>query len=468
MTKRLNHSLPLLLVEDDMALRQALSETLTLEGVEHLAVGSAEEAHARFNEQQWFAVVTDIRLPKQSGLDLLASLRVEHPELPVILMTAFADTSIAVQALRGGARDFLMKPFQPEHLIEVIQRYIPGDVTPESSSVGPIAYDELSKQLLSRIERVALTDATVLLLGESGSGKEVMARHLHNRSHRASKPFVALNCAAIPSSLLEPTLFGHEKGSFTGAVKSQAGKFELAQKGTIFLDEIGELPLDLQAKLLRVLQEREVERVGSNQTIDLDVRIVAATNQDLSSRVEQGLFRKDLFYRINVFTLKIPALRDRQGDIVPLAERFLLKYRATMGYPEARLSDNARKHLSGYAWPGNVRELENAVQRGLLMCNGRYIEAADLDLPTDGMANTSPTAATTPPPKQATEPFPTKETESSLDSQHHLRSIERDHILSVLRQVNGSRQQAVSILGMSERTLRHKLKAWREAGFEIP
>ena len=466
----------MLLVEDDIALREALSETLTLEGVEHLAVGSAEEAIARISEHRWFAVVTDIRLPKQSGLDLLAILRVDHPELPVILMTAFADTSTAVQALKGGARDFLMKPFQPEHLIEVIQRYIPDEAAPELSAAGPIVYDELSKQLLSRIERVALTDATVLLLGESGSGKEVMARHLHQRSNRATKPFVALNCAAIPSSLLEPTLFGHEKGSFTGAVKSQAGKFELAQKGTIFLDEIGELPLDLQAKLLRVLQEREVERVGSNQTIDLDVRIVAATNQDLSSRVEQGLFRKDLYYRINVFTLKIPALRDRQGDIVPLAERFLLKYRATMGYPEARLSDSARKHLNDYAWPGNVRELENAVQRGLLMCNGRFIEAADLDLPTEGMADTGSTSNSDRHPRKEAEaafsrgagPSSIKGMEPSPDSQHHLRSIERDHVLSVLRQVNGSRQQAVSILGMSERTLRHKLKAWREAGFEIP
>jgi len=496
-------ALPVLLVEDDPSLRQALTETLSIEGIEYVAVGCGEDALSILREQRCFAVVSDIRLPKMSGLDLLQAIRTERPELPVILMTAFADTSTAVQALKGGARDFLMKPFQAEQLIEVIHRYAPLDESAASRPQGPIAQDPLSRQLLARIERVATTDATVLLLGESGSGKEVMAQYLHQSSARATRPFIALNCAAIPSSLLEPTLFGHEKGSFTGAIKSQPGKFELAQNGTIFLDEIGELPLDLQAKLLRVLQEREVERVGSHHTINLDVRVVAATNQDLMDRTKRGQFREDLYYRINVFALRVPPLRDRPRDITPLAERFLMKYRANMGQPEARLSDRSRELMMHYAWPGNVRELENAIQRGLLMCDGRLIEPADLDLPIKSVSSQnlleghgeapadSPVGGATAQlttPQFQTPQVPAWQTPASavaedllgsideatssglrqVEAQHDLRAIEREHILGVLRQVNGSRRRAVIMLGMSERTLRHKLKAWREAGYDIP
>jgi two-component system response regulator FlrC len=315
-------------------------------------------------------------------------------------------------------------------------------------------------------------------MGESGSGKEVMAQYVHQRSPRSKQNFVAINCAAIPSTLLEATLFGHERGAFTGANKSQPGKFELAQSGTIFLDEIGEMPLELQTKLLRVLQERQVERVGSHQTISLDVRVIAATNQDLTKRVSQGAFREDLYYRINVFPLRVPALRERKADILPLAERFLLKYRASMGQPEAKLNEAARQRLLSYGWPGNVRELENAIQRALLLCDGIWIQPDDLAL--DPLA---PIGQPQPPGQTNTigQPAPhipqaherpltpiAHEGQPAHDALGDIKALEREHILAVLASVGGSRRKAVQILGISERTLRYKLKTWRESGIPIP
>ena len=501
----------LLLVEDDPALREALEVTLAMESIAYLAVDSAEAAQIALEARSFSAMVSDIRLPKASGLALLFEARRRYSSMPVVLMTAYADAKTAVEALRGGARDFLLKPFKPEQFIEVVRRYLPEGSAEQSRNDGPVAVDPLMRQLMTRIERVAQTDATVLLLGDSGSGKEVMAQYLHQRSMRAGASFVAINCAAIPSTLLEATLFGHEKGAFTGALKGQSGKFELAQGGSIFLDEIGEMPMELQSKLLRVLQEKQVERVGSHQTISLDVRVIAATNQDLAKRVAQGQFREDLFYRINVFPLKVPALRERPADIIPLAERFLLKYRASMGQPEARLGEPARQLLRQYPWPGNVRELENAIQRALLLCNGYLIEPADLALdfhnlsqPSFVEANARPEAvASAAPALDASD-----EAENALNAMRSpgaeregqdialkaqdiarnaqdiarnaqdsvrqgqaptdMRQLERDHILSVLRQVGGNRRKAVEMLGISERTLRYKLKVWREAGIDVP
>jgi len=548
---------PLLLVEDDPSLREALCATLALEDIAFEAVESAEAALEAVQEHDWSVVISDIRLPGASGLKLLAQARHIRPQLPVVLMTAYADAQTAVEALKGGARDFLMKPFTAEQFIDVAKRYLldlaPGNSDPE----GPVAVDPLTRQLMAKLDRVAQTDATVLLSGESGSGKEIMAQYIHRKSKRATQAFVAINCAAIPSSLLEATLFGHEKGAFTGATKSQAGKFELAQRGTLFLDELGEMPLELQAKLLRVLQERQVERVGSHQTISLDVRLIAATNQDLVKRVAQGLFREDLYYRINVFPLRIAALRERKADILPLAERFLLKYRASMGQAEARLSETTRRLLINYPWPGNVRELENAIQRGLLLCDGHWIEPQDMALDIHNLpdqASLSPTrqdlgtlshvdAGQRPPEYRATElrstdqrsydyqatdprvpdkrdsGAPADQAFSGLrsnqvgpaESQHvqvkhaaqaagqhtgqhtwqpsgqqtgrqsdsaesddaavstgGIRALEREHILRVLHQVGGSRKRAVEILGISERTLRYKLKLWRESGIQVP
>ena len=465
-----------LLVEDDASLREALQVTLELEGINHTAAACAEDALDLLSHARPSVLVSDIRLPGLSGLDLLESSRDKFPDIPVVLMTAYADTRTAVDALRGGARDFLLKPFKPDQFIEVVKRYLQEPGFEGSASDGPVAIDPSSRRLLQKLNRVALTDTSVLLLGESGSGKEVMAKYLHQRSSRATRAFVAINCAAIPSTLLEATLFGHEKGAFTGALKSQPGKFELAQGGSIFLDEIGEMPLDLQAKMLRVLQERQVERVGSHQTIELDVRVIAATNQDLARRVATGQFREDLYYRINVFPLKIAPLRERPADVMALAERFLLKYRASMGLPEVRLSEHCRKALLAHAWPGNVRELENAIQRGLLLCDGLVIEPADMDLEL-GVVNelptpTCPQAEPVPPISyegKSSAPFSAGASmPGSKQSGDDMRQVEREHILGVLRRVGGSRKKAVEILGISERTLRYKLKSWKESGVEVP
>jgi two-component system response regulator FlrC len=516
-TMRSDSPNPLLLVEDDPSLREALCATLALEDIAFEAVESAEAALEAVQEHEWSVVISDIRLPGASGLKLLAQARHLRPQLPVVLMTAYADAQTAVEALKGGARDFLMKPFTAEQFVDVAKRYLLDPTPGHSDPDGPVAVDPLTRQLMSKLDRVAQTDATVLLSGESGSGKEIMAQYVHRKSKRAGQAFVAINCAAIPSSLLEATLFGHEKGAFTGATKSQVGKFELAQRGTLFLDELGEMPLELQAKLLRVLQERQVERVGSHQTIALDVRVIAATNQDLIKRVSQGLFREDLYYRINVFPLKIPALRERCADILPLAERFLLKYRASMGQPEARLSETTRRLLGQYPWPGNVRELENAIQRGLLLCDGHWIEPQDMaldhhalatdaihDSKTPAARSMTATASHAEPERTAIQerrltssavtedasatatasaielPLPTTasgrstmqplgtDVDESGAATGGIRALEREHILKVLHQVGGSRKRAVEILGISERTLRYKLKLWRESGIQVP
>lgn len=445
-----------LLVEDDPSLRAALETTLSLKGIEHCSFPDAESALGALHNGNWYAVVSDIRLPKMSGLELLSAIRKLRPALPVVLMTAFADAQTAVQALKGGARDFLLKPFKPDQFLEVVRRYLPSGDDHSPSGQRPVATDPVSVSLFQTLERVAQTDASVLILGESGVGKEVMAQFLHQHSRRHKGPFVAINCAAIPSTLLEATLFGHERGAFTGANKLQQGKFELAQGGTIFLDEIGEMPSELQTKLLRVLQERQVERVGSHNPIGLDIRIITATNQDLSRRVSEGRFREDLYYRINVFPIKVPALRERTSDIVPLAERFLYKYRSSMGQPEAQLSESAKYSLQCYDWPGNVRELENVIQRALLLCDGMWIQPKDFAIDLEKASA----------PHSVENKLVTDLSEST--SPANVKAMERDYILKVLTQVEGNRRRAIELLGISERTLRYKLKLWREEGYEIP
>jgi len=487
----MSEPIEVLIVEDDPSLREAIQVTLELEGVRFSVAENAEMALDLLKRGRPKMVVSDIRLPGLSGLDLLNKCKGLCAEVPFVLMTAFAETKVAVEALRAGAKDLLLKPFRPNQLIEVIRRYAPSPSQSSGLNADLIAVDPSSLQLVHKVERVARTDTSVLLLGESGSGKEVMARFLHQRSLRAEKAFVAINCAAIPSSLLEATLFGHEKGAFTGAIKAQSGKFELAQGGTIFLDEIGEMPLELQSKMLRVLQERQVERVGSHLTIALDVRVVAATNQDLAKRVANGQFREDLFYRINVFPIKIPPLRDRPRDILALADKFLLKYRASMGFPHANLSIDCRQVLETYHWPGNVRELENTIQRGLLLCDGFDIKPADIEMSLD-----SPVARTQTSPidnghKQETaksdvdvskrpvveredsspdrEPAVAGEEQRTATTKDKgVRQVEQDHIIAVLRRVNGSRKKAVELLGISERTLRYKIKQWRASGIDVP
>ena len=455
----------ILLVEDDTDLREAISVTLRLGGVEHQAFECAEDALPAIDPEAEQMLVTDFRLPGMNGLQLLAKARERHPQLPVVVMTAYADTQLAVQALKGGARDFLIKPFMPQQLLEVIARHNPS---PKPAKTGMdaeiIAADPAILAVKNRCERVAGTGATVLLTGESGVGKDVFAKQIHQLSDRRSKPYVAINCAAIPENLLESTLFGYEKGAFTGAVKAQPGKFEQANGGTLFLDEIGEMPLQLQAKLLRVLQDQVVERLGSLRSIHCDVRIVAATNQDLQQRVKDGKFREDLYFRLAVFPIRIPPLRERKNDILPLAEHFLVRYGRTMGRQGLKLSPASQNDLANYPWPGNVRELENAIQRALLLSDGDMIEPADIEL--HGSQTPTPLATSARELSQDGTPLAyVSDQESTHSGAQDMDSIEREHILKVLKQVGGNRKEAVNVLGLSERALRYKLKAYKEAGF---
>ncbi|WP_126444209.1 sigma-54-dependent transcriptional regulator [Sulfuricystis multivorans] len=459
MTKQ---AMNILVVEDDAALRDAL--LITLETAGHRARGAASgpEALALLEREPFQMVVSDLRMTPMDGLALLAEIRSRKPGLPVLLMTAFGDVDKAVAAMKGGACDFMLKPFEPRALIEQIERHA---LPPQAE--GVIAADAKTREILLLSARVAKTDATVLLTGESGTGKEVFARYLHDQSPRAKGPFIAINCAAIPDNLLEATLFGYEKGAFTGAQSAQAGKFEQADHGTLLLDEISEMPLALQAKLLRVLQEREVERVGGKKPIPVDIRVLATSNRDMAAEVAAGRFREDLFYRLNVFPLAIPPLRERPADIVPLAEYFLALHGARLGR-RARLTADAAAKLAAYRWPGNVRELENVIQRALILAPGDRVEAEHLCLADSAQPGPVPAVSAgvgavpsapsfVPPPAFAPQP--------AAAAPVNMKDLERQHILETLAKVGGSRKKAIALLGISERTLRYKLAQYREEGY---
>jgi two-component system response regulator FlrC len=376
--------------------------------------------------------------------------------------------------MRQGAADYLVKPFEPKALLCLVARHALGRLGPADGE-GPIAVEPASVQLLNLASRVAKSDSTVLISGESGTGKEVLARFIHQQSPRAGKPFIAINCAAIPDNMLEATLFGHEKGSFTGAIAAQPGKFEQADGGTILLDEISEMPMGLQAKLLRVLQEREVERVGARKPIELDIRVLATTNRDLAGEVAAGRFREDLFYRLSVFPLAWQSLRQRPADILPLAERLLAKHVNKMKHAPVRLSAEAQKCLVGYSWPGNVRELDNAVQRALILQQGGVIQAEDFCL---AGPITFASVSTVAPVLQVSPVLPT--TSSAMDSSadgvsgelagalgEDLRRREFQMIIDTLRAERGRRKEAAERLGISPRTLRYKLAQMRDAGMDV-
>jgi len=440
-----------LLVEDDRVLRQALGDTLEIGGFAYRAVGSAEEALEAVQDDAFSLVVSDVNMPGMDGHQLLTQLRRQQPQLPVLLMTAHAAVERAVEAMRQGAADYLVKPFEPKALISLVARHAAGRVSGEE---GPVACEPASRQLLELAARVARSDSTVLISGESGTGKEVLARYIHQQSPRAAQPFVAINCAAIPDNMLEATLFGHEKGAFTGAIAAQVGKFEQAEGGTLLLDEISEMPMALQAKLLRVLQEREVERVGGRKPISLDIRVLATTNRDLAGEVAAGRFREDLFYRLSVFPLAWRPLRERPGDILQLAERLLARHVAKMQHAPVRLSPQARACLQAYAWPGNVRELDNALQRALILQQGGVIEAADFCL--EGAI----------PLSAGTEPSLGVAVEAS-GLGDDMRRHEYQMIIDTLRAERGRRKEAAERLGISPRTLRYKLAQMRDAGFDV-
>ncbi|OYW92200.1 MAG: sigma-54-dependent Fis family transcriptional regulator [Pseudomonadales bacterium 32-61-5] len=351
-------------------------------------------------------------------------------------------------------------------MLELIARHACGQPgSPDAK--GPVAEETTSLQLLALAARVAQSDSTVLISGESGTGKEVLARYIHLQSRRASKPFVAINCAAIPDNMLEATLFGHEKGAFTGAIASQPGKFELAEGGTLLLDEISEMPLALQAKLLRVLQEREVERVGARKPVALDIRIIATTNRDLAEEVRSGRFREDLFYRVSVFPLAWAPLRDRPADIVPLAEQLLASHAAKMRQPVARLTSEARQYLLRHAWPGNVRELDNAIQRALILQQGGLIRPEDLCLSAAvGFASSTGSGAVPAFPVEQEFVAPVH-SDGSGGLGDDLRRREFELILETLRSERGRRKETADRLGISARTLRYKLAQMRDAGMDI-
>lgn len=384
--------LPVMIVEDDADLREAICVTLELHQIAHIAFEDAESAMVALGENEFSMIVSDFKLPGMDGMTLLRSIHKKAPQLPVVIMTAFAEARLAVEALQSGARDFLIKPFQPEHLVGVIARYQPAAqlATTGESGSGLVAKSPTTLAVLSRCQRVATTNATVLLTGESGVGKDVFARQVHARSPRASKPYVAINCAAIPETLLESTLFGFERGAFTGANKSQEGKFETANGGTLFLDEIGEMPIELQAKLLRVIQDRVVERIGSNRSQEIDVRIIAATNRDLLERVAAGRFREDLYYRLSVFELMVPPLREREGDIDLLIDHFFEHFRLQHHRTGLKISDAARQRMQKYFWPGNVRQLRNVIDSAVVMADEPEVLPNDLALNDSGAAIDEP------------------------------------------------------------------------------
>jgi len=457
-----------LLVEDDRALREALADTLVLGGYEFCAVDSAEAALLALAREPFSLVISDVNMPGMDGHQLLGVIRSRYPQLPVLLMTAFGAVERAVDAMRRGAADYLVKPFEPKALLELVERHALGRLSKDEGD-GPVALEPASRQLLELASRVAQSDSTVLISGESGTGKEVLARYIHQQSPRAGKPFIAINCAAIPDNMLEATLFGHEKGAFTGAVASQPGKFEMAEGGTILLDEISEMPLGLQAKLLRVLQEREVERVGARKPIELDIRVLATSNRDLAGEVAAGRFREDLFYRLSVFPLGWRPLRERTADILPLAERLLAKHAKKMNHAPAKLSADAQRALVGYPWPGNVRELDNAIQRALILQQGGVIQPQDLCLSGPiGLAPLASPVLAQVPMASGSPVLPLNEESSDGGALgDDLRRHEFQMIIDTLRAERGRRKEAAERLGISPRTLRYKLAQMRDAGMDV-
>lgn len=458
--QRQNHQLKVLLVEDDQALQLAIKESLELENIAVLCASCAEEALLILTTASVHMVISDINMPKMNGEDLLLKIRQEYPYLPVMLMTAYSNVDRAVRAIQRGAVDYLAKPFSLAQLTAKVKHY--SQSMAETTDNTPIMESRESQTVFAMAAKVAQSNANVLITGESGTGKEVLARYIHEQSPRNSKKFVALNCAAIPENMLEAILFGHEKGSFTGAHKAMPGKFELADGGTLLLDEITEMPLGLQAKILRVLQEREVERIGSKQPLSVDVRVIATSNRDIANEVAENRFREDLYYRINVFPLQWLPLRQRTDDILPLADYFISRH---VGAKTVKpiLAACAQEKLQSYDWPGNVRELDNVMQRALVMAQGDQIFGADLLIHTNardsrqfhGVVNTPDIPVIN--AASAQDVLFTGETVGE-----DLRSKELKSIVDCLQKYSGNRKKTAEALGISPRTLRYKIAKIKE------
>ncbi len=439
-----------LIVEDDAGLREALVDTLSLAGYGCVEADSGEMALLQLKSYQVDIVVSDVQMGGMSGLSLLKSIKSQHVNLPVLLMTAYGTIDDAVQAMQDGACNYIAKPFAPQVLLNMVSQYIPPK---KVNKKDPIVADKRSLELLTLAKKVASTAASVMILGPSGSGKEVLAQYVHNHSKRSEQPFIAINCAAIPENMLEATLFGYEKGAFTGAIQACPGKFEQAQGGTILLDEITEMDLGLQAKILRVLQEREVERLGGRKTISLDVRVIATSNRDLKAAVNDGAFREDLYYRLNVFPLTWLPLAQRVDDILVLAQHLVVRHCQKNGDSIPEFTGAARSKLNAYHWPGNVRELDNVIQRALILHTDQFIDAGDLlieNFDTELLA----------------EPEDVSSSDDKLGSE--LKLQEHQIILDTLLACHGSRKDVAERLGISPRTLRYKIAKMRDSGIEIP
>ena len=441
----------ILVVEDEAKMRRLLELQLAEEGFRAQTVADAEAGLKLLNKEPFDLIVTDFKLPGMSGLEFLQAVKRVNANLPVIIMTAHGTVESAVEAMKIGASDYVLKPFALAELMLVIRKELAAHDLREENRIlrealglryeyaSIIARSEKMQAVLAMVERVAPTNATVLLGGESGVGKDMIARAIHEHSNRARGPFVKINSTAIPENLLESELFGYEKGAFSGATSSKPGKFELADRGTLFLDEIGDIPAATQVKLLRVIQEREFERLGGTKTLKVDVRLVAATNRDLRAALEEGTFREDLYYRLNVVAIDIPPLRDHKEDIPALANFFLQKYSTELQKPLEGFSPQAMKAMMDFHWPGNVRELENIIQRGVTLSSGKILEAADihLDLPSSRAAAGSATPVLPP--------------GTTLDQ------WEDEIIRGALRQANGNKSQAARALGLSRNALRYRL-----------
>jgi DNA-binding NtrC family response regulator len=455
---------PLLLVEDKPELRAMLRKALEKNGyaVEEAPDGSS--AIEKVRSRRYQLVLSDLKLPGGSGLDVLRESRKAESTLPVILMTAYGSVEEAVTAMKEGAYDFIQKPIDLDHLKLLLERaakqqellrenlLLREEYSARYGFPRIVGEHPSMAEAGNMIQRVAATDSTVLLLGESGTGKEVFARAVHHLSSRAKLPFVAVNCAAIPEGLVENELFGHERGAYTGAGARKIGKLELAHRGTLFLDEIGELPLAIQSKLLRVLEERRFERVGGTQEIEVDVRILTATNKDLATAVAEKQFREDLYFRISAVPITIPPLRDRGDDVLLLADHFLERFRREFRKPGLEFSDEARARLQSYGWPGNVRELQNAIERAAILSNGPQIGAESLQLPS-----AKPSSEELP-PGMLNEAFawdgPLEEV-----SQRAVAHVERFKIQEALRESKWNKTRAAEKLGVSYKTLLHKIKS---------
>ena len=440
----------ILIVEDEAKMRRLLELNLGEDGFDTLSAGDAETGLKLLRENSVDLVVTDLKLPGMNGLEFLQIVKRQNAALPVVVMTAFGSVETAVEAMKGGASDYVLKPFSLGEMRMVIRKELDvRNLREENRSLrealgkryahpNVVARSAKMQEVLATVDRVAPTNSTVLLGGESGVGKDLIARAIHEKSRRAAGPFIKINSTAIPENLLESELFGYEKGAFTGANTSKPGKFEMADKGTLFLDEIGDVPPVTQVKLLRVLQEREFERLGGTKTVKVDVRLIAATNRDLREALEQGTFREDLYYRLNVVPIDIAPLRQRKEDIPDLANLFISKFAADSGKPVKSISPEAMQILASYHWPGNVRELQNIIERACALAKGTMLDAADIHLDVrpvkagDGAGGFLPEGMT-------------------------LEHWEDEMIQEALRRANGNKSQAARLLGLSRNALRYRL-----------